>query len=459
MNNFSDIIYLDPNSIQVSNRQRTEILLDDLLDSILRNGVINPIIIKAEIDEYDITKYKSYYLVAGERRLEACKKLNLQIPCRLLSSLSPFEAQLIEFEENHKRKNLPWRDEVKAIGKIYDLARNQTPPLTRSQISKSLSIDESRFSQLLHLYKNLDEKIISYAQNLTQALSLLHKFKSEKSQELEENLKKTLGSKPIPDYLKPLPKKSDPIDLNFDDPEPISPPTRSAPAEQSSCRARPVSQIIPKPIPSILNTNFMDWILSYDRQKFDFIHCDFPNSEENFWPIFNCFMRNLSKILNNQAHIMFWLKMHFYEEVINEFRCLNKIISTQSEPLIWYKSDTKQNYVFGKEPKSTYETALIITHGNRPFKKQIQNIYATPRASEPTCPNQKSLGMLKYFFQTFIDSETNFFDPTCGSGSALIAAEELKAQSVLGLELNKSRFEKASEKLIKSREMRKILEK
>jgi len=468
----SDIIYLDPNSIKVTNRQRREINLDDILDSILRNGVINPIVIKKEamysvegvkIIRSQCEAQQSYCefpkcngcgfnipptLVAGERRLEACKKLNLQVPCRFLSSLSPLEAQVIEFEENHKRKNLPWREEVTAIGTIHKSYLIQNPNHTPDETALILSIPLQKFNQILHVFNFIDEKILTHAETLTQAINLLQRFKSQKSEELRQNLKSILNTKPIPDYLKPIPKKLETTVINFDyDFPPISPPLGGG--------GLTVEQKPTEP-PSIINVSFLDWIKTYEGPKFNFIHCDFPQSPENFNLIFNSFMGNINSILDYPCHILFWLKMDFYEKVKYWFENDGEF-EILAEPLIWYKSDTKQNQIFGEAPKSTYEAALIINHGSRPFKKQIQNAYATPRASQPICPNQKSVTMLKYFFSTFIDLETNFFDPSCGSASSLVAAEELNAKSVLGLELVKNRFDKASERLFKSREIRKHL--
>jgi ParB family chromosome partitioning protein len=445
VNNFSDIIYLDPNQIHISreNRQRKEIDTTDILESIKIYGIINPIIIKKRMPGVNAYHLDSVELVAGERRLEACKQLKIQAPCRLLSSLSPLEAKIIEFEENHKRKNLPWRDEVFAIGNIYDEAIKQTPLLTREQLALSLSLSEQKLNQILHVYENINEKIISFAENLTQAISLLQRFKTQKSSELTKNIKQILTSKTLPDYLKPTPPK---LNLKFDDNSTAS-LGRAFPGESRAEQVALNSKL--------LNLNFTNWIQTYQGRKFNFIHCDFPLSDDNFWPIFNCFIGNLDKLLDNSAHILFWFNMFRYEDIVKSFG--RDSLTLIPQPLIWYKSDTKPNQIQNEPPKSTYETCLILIHNNRSFKKQIQNAYHTPRASQPICPNQKSLPMLKYFFQTFIDEETNFFDPSFGSGSSIIAAEELKAKSILGLEINPSRFQKAETKILRQREINQIV--
>jgi DNA modification methylase len=52
--------------------------------------------------------------------------------------------------------------------------------------------------------------------------------------------------------------------------------------------------------------------------------------------------------------------------------------------------------------------------------------------------NQKPVAMLKHFLSMFVDEHTAVLDPTCGSGSALAAAKQLKANRVLGVELDEA---------------------
>ena len=88
--------------IDRSNRQRKEIVIDDLLASIPLRGVLVPIIVTQESGPAGQT----YKLIAGERRYTASRQLGLPtIPVRLLNDLSPLEQRSIEFEENLRRKD------------------------------------------------------------------------------------------------------------------------------------------------------------------------------------------------------------------------------------------------------------------------------------------------------------------------------------------------------------------
>src|SRR5687767_12155867 len=87
-------------------RQRRELRdIDKLAESIQRIGLIQPIVITGD-----------GVLVAGERRLTAVRQLGwTHISVQFVEDLSDYELQCIELEENVKRENLPWQDEVSAL--------------------------------------------------------------------------------------------------------------------------------------------------------------------------------------------------------------------------------------------------------------------------------------------------------------------------------------------------------
>ena len=86
-------------------RQRKTVgTVQDLADSIQRVGQINP-----------ITVTRDGVLIAGERRLEACKLISMdyKISVRYVDELDSTELQLIELEENLKRAELSWQDQCR----------------------------------------------------------------------------------------------------------------------------------------------------------------------------------------------------------------------------------------------------------------------------------------------------------------------------------------------------------
>lgn len=87
--------------------------LTALKQSIERIGVLHPI---------GITKAKK--LVYGERRLEAVKQLGwTQIPFTYVD-LDPMKLRIAELEENLRRKDLAWVEEVKAKAELDRMLRS-----------------------------------------------------------------------------------------------------------------------------------------------------------------------------------------------------------------------------------------------------------------------------------------------------------------------------------------------
>lgn len=114
--------------------------LNELVDSIRQHGVLQPLLVRAAGD--------GYQLIAGERRLISAKKAGLrQVPCRVLS-LTDQQVSEVALEENLKRQDLnvlekaiAFQDYLKRFGcTIEDLARRLS--FERSTVSNMLRLLE-----------------------------------------------------------------------------------------------------------------------------------------------------------------------------------------------------------------------------------------------------------------------------------------------------------------------------
>lgn len=93
--------------------------IDSLANDIRKVGLINPITVKK-------AHGGGYYLMAGDRRLAACKELGWKrIACNVYpEDLSQLERNLIELSENINRKDMEFAEEV-ALTKQIDLAMKE----------------------------------------------------------------------------------------------------------------------------------------------------------------------------------------------------------------------------------------------------------------------------------------------------------------------------------------------
>jgi ParB family transcriptional regulator, chromosome partitioning protein len=92
--------------------------LQNLMDSLKRNGLLNPIVVT-----------DTYQLVAGQRRLESAKLLGWRaIPCRIVDTSDKADLLQIEIDENMARKDFS-SDEL--ADALLRLDRLKNPPWWR----------------------------------------------------------------------------------------------------------------------------------------------------------------------------------------------------------------------------------------------------------------------------------------------------------------------------------------
>lgn len=85
--------------------------IDELAASILEFGLIEPII----IDD-------NFNLIAGERRLKACKQLGMkEVECEFKRDLDDWHKKAVELEENIRREALTYAEEVEAKLQLHEL--------------------------------------------------------------------------------------------------------------------------------------------------------------------------------------------------------------------------------------------------------------------------------------------------------------------------------------------------
>lgn len=481
---------LDPRSIVVrrDSRQRQENINDveDLRSSIKAIGIINPIVVRRDGDET--------LLVAGERRLMASISLGLSaVPIRFFDDLSTEEAEIVELEENVKRKELSWRDQVRAVGRIHILYQSTHKGWKIENTAEAISLHHSHVRKILHVFDALDSQRLTRAESIEQAYNTLHRFSERKAESIVGDIiargASAVGSvaQTIAHTAQSLATAATTVSDNFSVTASVAlAGDQSNGSEDTSLRPAPQPTVEASPPPAtsvandpILCLNFVEWARTYAGPKFSLIHCDFPygnyrggdstslnsmeteefydNTESVYWTLFDALTENLDKLLSYSGHIMFWFNMNFYTETVARFRKTGLMV--HDHPLIWHKTGGPggQGVVPGTAvtyPRRMYDTALLCVRGNRPLAKPGMNSYSAPTVGNKIHPSQKPEPMLRFFLQMLVDETTTMLDPTCGSGAAIRAAEDLGAKSVLGLELDPNYAQAALTRTLQSRVLR-----
>jgi len=104
-------------------------------------------------------------------------------------------------------------------------------------------------------------------------------------------------------------------------------------------------------------------------------------------------------------------------------------------------------------PRRIYETCLFGHRGDRKIVSSVANAYGAP-TDRSQHMSAKPEPVLRHFFRMFVDENSTVLDPTCGSGTALRAAESLGAAHILGIEVNEEFAERAAFAVEDSRESR-----
>ncbi len=111
-NNQKEIIYLDVEKIYPSPYQPRKTFeensIDELSLSIVKYGVIEPILVRE-------LKGSFYELIAGERRLKACKKIGIEKIPAIISHISEKDSACMTLIENVQRERLNFIEEAEGF--------------------------------------------------------------------------------------------------------------------------------------------------------------------------------------------------------------------------------------------------------------------------------------------------------------------------------------------------------
>jgi len=445
--------------------------LGALKESIKRIGLINPITIS-----------KTNFLIAGERRLTACRELgHEQILVRYFEDLAPLERKKVELDENIRRSALTWQERALAIYEFYLLSGGDSEPsytqekcaeelnLSATNVGRSLAVARVLFEQE-EIPDDKRDKQITASTTLNEAYGILTR---RRDRQIETELSQ-LDDEPSPLGPSPAPAEASVV-------QPGS-PTR----QEDHGKAEGTHPQVPAPPPTpfidaprqawldLLQGDFVQWISDYQGRKFNFLHCDFPygldigdsaqvrtetgrntgydDSESQYWDFCRVLAANLDRVLFPSAHVMFWFSFKFYTPTVEFFRTHTDLV-VQDFPLVWHKSDNKGVVPDAqRQPRRVYETCLIMSRGDRKILKVVSNCY--PAQTGDLHTSEKPEPMLRHFMSMFVDELTEMLDPTCGSGPALRAAESLGAKRVFGVDLSKDFLEVAAQQLMNFRRLR-----
>ena len=392
------------NQIVVEDRQREDLGdIAELAKSIAEFGQLQPIVVERRAD--------AFYLRAGGRRLTAVAYLQrTEIEAVVLGEMSELQAQLVELEENIRRKQLEWQEEVKAVEKIHALKMKDDKLWTAEKTAAIIGKSRRTVFNALELSKAVETiPDVAAADKPLAAMNRLKRHKQMEQRKIDVSLRRVQAARDdtpgallawhvhngdcVP-YLKELADGC--MDMVLTDP------------------------------PWAVN---YDDLLIGEQKSFD--------DSDRVLPTVRDAMRETFRVLRDQRFcIMYWpsnataVKPDVLQSLgapvgltlheLGRWFLSSAGYRVWPRPLIWYKA----NKNFGsmndpsKQVNSQYETMFLAFKGDARFFKRLAGdvLEGDSPGAERVHPNEKNLEVS----ETLIDACTvhgeNVLDPFCGGG-------------------------------------------
>lgn len=456
------------------NRQRRELTTEDLEASIKINGLIHPPVIT-----------RDGLLISGERRYMACRALGwANIPVHWAEDMTTAEQQILELEENAKRRDLTWQENLQATKRVHEIFLAEDPDWTLTETAERLGISLAWLSTHKKLWPFLDDPKIMGCDKLREAYNIIVRQETRAQADDAAMLFSVVaeimqdkdsggtgeGESPSASGDQPSAGEASPIQETGN----ISRPPGLA---SQGILTNPMIMPAPSIIAPILVRSFLEWAPRYSGPKFNLIHCDFPygvnlfdgaqgrgaeptagyvDTPEVYWELLDCLCENLDRLMSISGHLVFWYSSKYGNQRRTQdvFAAKAPSLDFQPHDLIWHKTDNAGIAPDARrDPRHVYETAMLASRSSRQIIQTVGDCYGAP--TEKTLhPSTKPEPMLRHFFRMFVDDATNFLDPTAGSGASLRAADSLGAKLVVGLEINPGYAEVANAAFIAARRKR-----
>jgi len=404
--------------------------LKGLMESIEKYGVIHPpVVVPREDGNYD--------LVAGERRLRSMILLGWkEVPVTFRDDLNEIEKKEVELEENLRRQNLEWTEEIELIRQIDEVKRTihgsampgkegdkgWSQEKTAELIGKSKAAVQMsvQFSKLLNARPDIKEMVKGMP--LTVAMRVAEKkLEGEELKRQADAGKLKVSAKLLNGDARELIKsvQSDSIGLIITDP--------------------------PFGIPQIESMEGEDRgsVQSYTSKLKHTDNLSVSEAEE----LMKVMAQEMFRVLKPASHIYVFFGFELYHQWFGTL--CDAGFDMNPVPIIWSKGKTTVPFR-GYDYAACYEPVLF---GHKPPRERRLEAacssiieFSPDHSKLKLHPFQKPQLLLEYFIKQSSRLGEVVLDPFAGSGATLVASI-VTGREALGFELNEEHY-LASQKLI-----------
>lgn len=402
--------------------------IEGLAASVSQHGLIQPIVLDQD-----------NFLVAGGRRLAAHMHLGLtEIEYIRREDLDVIEAKELELDENIRRKDLSWQEEVKAVRTLYNSRQD------RLGKRGSNPLQEGAGYGVVDAARELDRSIGSISMDKTLADGL------DKYPELEKEKNKSAAFK----RLRRLEETAYRVELARRNTE-VAEVREPTPGDDASDDAttgtvrQPIRKVGWKGRGLIYHADARDVLRMYQENSIDCIVTDPPfginlfkegqatgdarlaanqgtmydDDPQTIMNMLDEVFMHAAKLLKPNGHAYVFFHMTRYEPT---FLMLRKHFGTcESTPILWIKNtpgigDPNRSWVYA------YEPCFFINRGRAMATPQAFNYlkYDTVQKNK-IHPTEKPVQLLRHLISASCVKGEVVLDPFAGSGSTLVAADQV----------------------------------
>lgn len=400
-------------------RQRTKIhkeLLNDLAESIVKLGLLHPIVVRPLDNDV-------YQLVCGQRRLEAVRSLKerrykcdgqevpiAHIAVTYLSELDPISRMEAEFEENILRVDLTDIERDLAVAGLHELRQQQAAERGETQTQqdtakelaaisgKTVKAEAAIVSRAQIIARHKDDPIVQNARTSGEAYAAI----SRRTQAMfEAKLAATVSTVPSPHTLIHG-------DLLFE--------MEKLPNDTFDC-------IIADPPYGIGADKFGDAGPAHT----------YTDDADVALGIMQYIIQKGAWISKTSSHLYLFCD-------VDNFIWLRGTAekagwSTQRTPIIWYKGGMGFDPYPGIGFKRTYEMLLYCWRGKKPHRQLLEDVIEVRGEAKDLHAAAKPVDLYRMLLNRSCIAGDSVLDPCCGSGTIFAAANALQLKAT-GIEID-----------------------
>jgi DNA modification methylase len=408
--------------------------IEELAGSLSRFGLLNPVVIDGENN-----------LIAGHRRILAARHLGWEaIPFRRLDELDPVVRQEIELEENIRRKDLEWQEEVIGLWRLYNAKQaryGQKGSRTATEggygiedaareldrATGSISMDLALAAGLREFPELLEEKTKSAA---------FKRFRRLKETQLRGELAKRKQTEDVNAEAE-VGEEGTELAVDGIQRQPIRKALWKGLGVFYHADSRDVLRNLPEASVDLIVTDppygiglFREGAPMSSSKFAESQGAAYPDNPKEIMDMLDETFSHAARVLKPDAHAYVFFHMTRYEPI---YLMLKKHFGECEEtPLIWVKQttgigDPNRAWVY------SYEPCFWVNRGRSLVKPQPFNTLKYDTVSKKIHSVEKPVALMRHLIEASAVKGELVLDPFAGSGSTLVGAAQL-GMKFIGIE-------------------------